>query len=364
MDLNHKRILVIKPSSLGDVIHALPLIHALKRRFPSSHVGWVLQRNLRSLLEADQHIDEIIPIEIPSTSEPSARIGTYFDAFIATIGSMRSLRKKFRDDPYDVILDLHASLRSGLISIMNPRGFRIGFANAKELNTFFQSRLVHDSPDKPHAVDKILGFADFLELTVDSADFELFIGASAINEARLFMDESGIDGVERIVYANPATRWATKFWNKRAWAELADRLINELNAKVIFGGGPSEIDYVFEIVALMKQEPVIAAGRLTPIGAAALIKASDIYVGVDSGPMHIAAFVGTPVIAIFGPTDPEKVGPYGPGNVVVRVENLSCLGCRKSVCSDRRCLDQISADRMFEEVQKLMNWNPLRAEIG
>lgn len=363
MDLNHKRILVIKPSSLGDVIHALPLIHAIKRKYPSSYVGWVVQRNLKSLLEADPHIDEIIPIEIPSTSEPSAWIGTYFSSVIATVRSLRSLRKKFRDDPYDVILDLHASFRSGLMSIMNPRGFSVGFANAKELNTFFQSKLVHDSPDKPHAVDKILGFADFLELTVESADFDLFIGDSAMREARLFIDESGIKGAERIVYANPATRWATKFWNKRAWGELADRLINELNAKVIFGGGPSEIGYVLEIVSLMKQEPVIAAGRLTPIGAAALIKASDIYVGVDSGPMHIAAFVGTPVVALFGPTDPAKVGPYGPGNVVVRVDGLSCLGCRKSVCSDRRCLDEISADRMFEEVQKLTNWNPLHTEI-
>ncbi len=356
MELNHKKVLIIKPSSMGDVIHALPLIHAIKRRYPTSYIGWVVQKSLAGLLEPDPFIDEIITIDIPSTSEPSARTSAYIHAFVATVRSLKILRRKFVARPYDVVLDLHASFRSGLISIMNPKSFRLGFADAKELNTFFQSDHVSSSTANPHAVDQLLCFADFLKISVNPADFRLFLGDGAEQEAKSFMDSSGLGTFDRVVYANPGTRWATKFWNKRAWADLADRLIVELQCTVILGGGPSERAYVEEIVNLMKLRPVVAAGCLSPAGAASLIKASQIYVGVDSGPMHMAAFLGTPVVALFGPTDPEKVGPYGEGHRVVRVDDLTCLGCRKSVCNDKKCLDGISSDRVFEEIMQLTGW--------
>jgi len=295
---------------MGDVIHALPLIHAIKRRYPTSYIGWVVQKGLAGLLEPDPFIDEIITIDIPSTSEPSARTSAYIHAFSSTVRSLKILRRRFVARPYDLILDLHASFRSGLISIMNPKSFRLGFADAKELNTFFQTDHVTTPSAKPHAVDQLLCFADFLQLSVKPTDFRLFLGDRAEQEAESFAGSSGLGRSDRVVYANPATRWATKFWNKRAWANLADRLIVELRCNVIFGGGSSERAYVEQIANLMNAGPVIAAGRLSPAGAAALIKASQIYVGVDSGPMHMAAFLGTPVVALFGPTDPEKVGPY------------------------------------------------------
>ena len=215
MELNHKRILVIKPSSMGDVIHALPLIHAIKRSYPTCYIGWVVQKGLSGLLEPDPFIDEIITIDIPSTSEPSARTSAYIHAFLATVRSLNILRSKFVAKPYDLVLDLHASFRSGLISIMNPKSFRLGFADAKELNTFFQSDHVRAPSDKPHAVDQLLCFADFLQLSVKPADFRLFLGDRAEQEAKSFVDSSGLAMSDRIVYANPATRWATKFWNKR-----------------------------------------------------------------------------------------------------------------------------------------------------
>ena len=125
MDLSLKRILVIKQSSLGDVIHSLPLIHAIKRHYPSSYVGWVIQKNLTSLLQSDPNIDEIITIDIPSTSEPNATRGTYFGALFATFRTLKNLRKKFVHNPYDVVLDLHASFRSGLVGFMNPKSYRV-----------------------------------------------------------------------------------------------------------------------------------------------------------------------------------------------------------------------------------------------
>ncbi|MGC8660040.1 MAG: glycosyltransferase family 9 protein, partial [Desulfomonilaceae bacterium] len=188
-------------------------------------------------------------------------------------------------------------------------------------------------------------------------DFWLAIGKPAEAEALSFLENAGVGHGQRIVYVNPATRWATKFWSDRAWAELADKLIHELNVVVTFGGAPAELNYLDLIVSHMKQKPLVAAGRLRLMGAAALIKASSLYVGVDSGPMHIAALLGCPIVALFGPTDPAKVGPYGKGHVVVRKEELPCLGCRKSNCSDKRCLNGISAGQVFEEIRGLTGWN-------
>ena len=146
VDLSDKRILIVKPSSLGDVVHTLPLVHAIKRCFPSCYIGWIIQEPFRAILESDPAVDEIIPISIPSTSEPGAGAWSVVRAATATVTTLRSLRTRFRDRPYDVVLDLHASFRSGLLGAANPNGVRIGFADAKELNTLFQHRKIDPGP--------------------------------------------------------------------------------------------------------------------------------------------------------------------------------------------------------------------------
>lgn len=153
--LEKKRVLVVKPSSLGDVVHTLPVVHAIKRCYPTCHIGWIVQRTFTSILESDPALDEIIPIFIPSTSDPFAPRGAFLAAVRATISTFRSLRNRFQATPYDIVLDLHASFRSGLLGITNPRALRIGFADAKELNTYFHHRLVMPDPAQPHAENQI-----------------------------------------------------------------------------------------------------------------------------------------------------------------------------------------------------------------
>ena len=137
-----QRFLIIKPSSLGDVVHTLPLVHALKRCFPGCRLGWVVQEVLAGLLARDPAIDAVYPIRISSTSDPQAGWVSYLQAFQDTVASLGRLRSAFTAVPYDVVLDLHASFRSGLLGRTNPGGHRIGFKDARELNTLFQDRLV------------------------------------------------------------------------------------------------------------------------------------------------------------------------------------------------------------------------------
>jgi heptosyltransferase-1 len=356
MDLTDKRILIVKPSSLGDVVHTLPLVHALKRNHPPCFIGWIVQKGFQGILQSDPAIDEIVPISIPSTSDPHAARGTFIRATSATFATLRRLRSQFKVRPYDLVLDLHASFRSGLLSLTNPGGLRIGFRDAKELNTLFQDHLVGNSPDNRHAVDKNVAFAEYLGCSTLPEDYRIVVDLNARNRVREFLQDSGVPESGRVVYANPAARWETKYWTVEAWAELADLLIERTGAAVVFPGSPDDASHIRTIAERMKQRPIIAAGKLNLAEAVALIEAADVYVGVDSGPMHIAAFAGTPVVALFGPTDPAKVGPYGEGHRVIRRTELDCLACRKRSCSNRKCLEGISAQAVFDATVEFMGW--------
>jgi len=356
MNLAGKRILVIKPSSLGDVVHTLPLVHAIKRNYPSCYVGWVIQGGFRGIIEGDPAVDEVIQITIPSTSDPQAPRGSFIRAATSTVSAITQLRRRFRERPYDLVLDLHASFRSGLLGLTNPNGFRVGFQEAKELNTWFQNHLIAADNASLHAVDKNLAFADYLGCEPSPDDFQVIVNPAARDAVRAFLKEQGVGPSDRLVYANPSARWETKFWTVHGWAELADSLVDRKDARVVFAGSPQDASYVGLIAERMKSQPIVAAGKLTLEEAVALIEAADVYVGVDSGPMHISAFVGTPVVALFGPTDPEKVGPYGPGRRVIRVQDLDCLACRKRSCGNRRCLEGLDAQTVFDETVKLMGW--------
>jgi lipopolysaccharide heptosyltransferase I len=356
MELTDKRILIVKPSSLGDVVHTLPLVHAIKRSAPSSYIAWVIQRGFASIIEHDSAVDEIISIDIPSTSDPLAPRGVLWHATVATVTALLDLRRRLKEHPYDLVLDLHASFRSGLIARLNPHGRRIGFADAKELNTLFQHELVHPDESKLHAVDKNLAFAKYLRISLIPEDFCVETSREARNQVADFLFAHGVEPSSRVVYANPAARWESKFWYTEGWAELADHFIERARASVVFAGGSGDVPYIEGIIRRMKRTPVAAAGKLSLVQAVALLERADVYVGVDSGPMHIAAFTGTPVVALFGPTDPAKVGPYGSGHRVIVRQDLDCLACRRRSCEDRKCLEGITPALVFEETVSLLGW--------
>jgi lipopolysaccharide heptosyltransferase I len=361
MLLNNKRILIIKPSSLGDIVHTLPIPHAIKRCFPDCSIGWIVQHSFAPLLEADTSIDTVYPIHIPSTSDPQAGQWAWFKAFQATISSAQKLRKQFQQIPYDLILDLHASFRSGLLGRTNPGGQRVGFSEAKELNTFFQNHLIKIPATTQHAQDKNLLFCEYLGIQVKDEDFHLCTDADHRQAVQKFLHSHQIDTNNAtpscpIVYANPVARWQSKFWPVEHWAALTDKL-HKKGIFVIFGGSPQDREYIASIAGHMKADPIIAAGQLTLPQSAALIQHSSLYIGLDSGPMHIAALARIPVVALFGPTHPDKVGPYSlkkNKHRILRAEELGCLECRKRNCPLCSCMRKISPERVYETATSLL----------
>ena len=349
MELNGKRVLIVKQSSLGDVVHTFPLVHAIRRQYPGVFIGWIVEQGFAAMVERDSAVNAVHPIHIPSTSDPQAGNGSYWRAFSATMETVRRLRQQFRQYPYDVVLDLHASFRSGLLGMTNPGGVRIGFKDAREGNTWFQHRLVDNVAGHEHAIAKNLLFGELFHCSAKDEDFFLCTNSEDQAMVDSFLEEEGISPDDRIVYVNPTARWQSKFWLASRWSELCDQLLGS-GIRPVFAGSSSDLPYLTKVTQAMSGGAAIAAGRLSLTASIALMKRAVAYVGVDTGPMHIAAMVGTPVVALFGPTHPERVGPYGVRHAVVRAENLDCLCCRKRLCDHQRCMQGITVDMVYARV--------------
>jgi lipopolysaccharide heptosyltransferase I len=354
MDLQNKRILIVKPSSLGDIVHTLPLVHAFKRCRPDCRIGWVVQQAFAAIPASDPAVDAVYPIRISSTSDPRSGHLAYWHAFRDTVRTYAELRRAFRQQPYDLVLDLQASFRSGLLGWANPGGIRIGFADARELNPLFQNQRIKVPSSTVHAVEKNLLFSSHLDCPSSREDFRLYCSADDEQRVDAFLAGQEIAEEVRLIYVNPAARWKTKFWLPERWAELGDRLIGEYHFQVIFGGSRKDEGYISTIAGKMVHSPVVAAGRLTLSETTSLLKRSAAYVGLDSGPMHMAAMAGIPVAALFGPTHPERVGPYGVEHSIIQAPGLDCLGCRKRICSHMSCMKGITVDRVCGSLLRLL----------
>ncbi len=353
MDVDNKRILIIKQSSLGDIVHTLPIAHALKRCYPTCSIGWVVAGAFAPIILRDTAVDEVYPIDIPSTSDPQADRLAYARAFKATMTTCKNLRRELKVKPYNVVLDLHASFRSGLLSLMNPGGTRVGFHDAKELNTLFQHKRIKNKEKKIHAIDINLLFLRYLNCEAGSDDFFITTDRNDEQGASSFLREQGIDGKDSFVYVNPSARWATKFWFVDRWGKLCDKLLSQ-GVKVVIGGSEGELPYINSITKCMELKAVVAAGQLSLTESIAVLKRAAVYVGLDTGPMHIAAMTKTPVVALFGPTHPERVAPYGVDNVILQAGDLDCLCCRKRTCEHRKCMQGISVEDVYDALSSLM----------
>lgn len=353
MDLHGKRILIVKPSSLGDIIHALPVVHALKRYFPTCSIGWVVEQGFAPLLKRDTAVDAVYSIHITSTSNPDSGWFSYWQALIDTVQVLQKMRTAFRAHPYDVVFDLHASFRSGCLALMNPGGFRIGFGDARELNTYFQHQLINIPVKTIHAVEKNQLFSSFFGCETIAADYSLATSQEDERQVDNFLSQSGINKQSAFVYLNPTARWQTKFWISSNWSALCEKLL-QVGIHPVFGGSVQDLAYIHEITSRINEGAFIAAGKLSLTESVALLKRAAAYVGLDTGPMHMAAMVGTPVVALFGPTHPERVGPYRVKREIIRNESLDCLCCRKRNCDHLSCMRGIEVDTVYEKVLSLI----------
>ena len=360
-------ILIVKLSAIGDVIHTLPSLAALRRCHPDADITWVVEEAAADLLAGHPDLNRVIVSGRKRWIRELRR-----GKIAAPLREMLSFFRELRRRPYDLVIDFHGLLKSAAIVLISGGKRKLGYDSLQELSGLFYNEKIPEDLGK-HAVDRYLDFVRYLAQSRDgrneaclkgTPEFTIAIGeedqrrvaALLAEHAELLLpaktdrpDEA--ERERRFVAVNPVAFWETKLWEDEKFAELGDRLREELGIGVVLTGreaGPLE-----RIRGRMRTKAVNLGGRTTLRELACLYRQASLLVTTDSGPMHLAAAIGTPVVALFGPTDPARTGPYGPGHCVIRRE-LSCAPCLRKRCDLPRCMKEISVEEVFEAVREML----------
>jgi len=352
-DLNGKKILFIRLSSLGDVILTLPTLKAIKDRYPQTHIAWLVQEAFKDVLTGNPYLDEIIPVDLLSVTDKFAAPTTWLRGGTRLFRNLTKSFRIFRERKFDVVLEFQALFKSGIFAALNRGAERYGFKNARELSHLFLNRPIFVRDKSRHAVENYLQFARYFDCPTDAVEFPIFIPPEDDHYIEGILRQEGIKPGDLTVFVSATARWRSKFWEQGAFARLGDELVHRYGAKLIFSGLPSEKGYLQGIKTMMREDALIMAGRTTIKQFLALMKRSHLYIGVDSGSMHAAAAFGVPVVALFGPSNPSWIGPYGQEGGIVQA-NLHCAPCNKRDCADKSCMLRITPEMVLEKVEKLI----------
>ena len=334
-----RRILLVKPSALGDIVHTLPVLERLRRRFPSAHIDWLVAPPFAGLLKGHPDLDGIVLFDrrgllriADDTPLPGAAI--------------LSLGRKLADGAYDLVIDLQGLLRSGLLTFATLAPTRVGFMAAREGAWLGYTHRVaaHPNDASRHAVERYLDITQALGCPRGRVDFRF---APISPEDRESVDALLAPAAgQRFAVLLPGTNWATKRWPVEHYATLAALLRSETDLVPVIAGGPDAVPLARQIGSAA----IDIAGRTTLPGLVELLRRADVVVANDSGPMHIASALGRPLVTIFGPTNPIRTGPFGRDDTVVRL-NIVCSPCYSRTCSHTSCMHELSPARVMKQVR-------------
>lgn len=336
-------ILIVKLSAIGDVVHTLPSLAALRKRFPDADITWVIEEAASDLVMDHPHLDRVI------VSRRKSWIGDLKGGRVRkALKEIRSFVRALRARPYDLVIDFHGLFKSAVIVRLSGGNRKLGYDSLQELSGLFYNEKIPEDMGK-HAVDRYLDFARHLGAQEDMPEFIIPIQEENENRVRALLAAKGIGPNDPFVAVSPQALWETKLWNDQKFAQLSERIIQELNMPVVFTGG--EKNATEGIQSFMTLPSIDLAGRTTLRDLACLYREASLLVTTDSGPMHLAAAMGTPVVALFGPTDPSRTGPYGKGHTVIRMD-LPCSPCFLKTCETRQCMQGITVEDVFQAVRK------------
>jgi heptosyltransferase-1 len=337
-------ILIIKLSAIGDVIHTLPSLAALRGLYPDAHITWVVEEAAADLVKNHPYLDAVLVSRRKKWSKDFLS-----GHFRRPLGEIISFIKSLRQRDYDLVIDFHGLFKSSIIVFLSRGKRKLGYDSLQELSGLFLNEKIPEDMNK-HAVDRYLDFPRYLGAKTDNAQFVLPSDKEAEGKIHILLRKYNIED-KKFVAINPVALWETKLWNNEKWACLADLINDKLQMKVVFTG--SEKESLQKIVSLMTKESINLGGQTSLPELACLYKKPGIVISTDSGPMHLAAAAGTPVIALFGPTDPARTGPYGSGHTVIRPEN-ACSPCFLKNCPTKKCMEDIMPELVFDAVKKII----------
>lgn len=333
------RVLLYGPTWIGDTVMATPLLVSLRRALPGARLEALTPPWCRGLLEGSPYLEEVIvPKGTGGSPQPT------LSEWLKTALSLRKRR-------YDLAILLPNSFKAALVARLAGARRRLGYATGGRAFLLTHAVPPPSGDEPPHLVDCYLGLLEAMGLEPSFREPTLTVSPEAAAFAEGLWRELGLGEEEVVVGLNPGAFFgASKMWLPEFYGQLAVKLYEEMGARVLLLGGRAEVPVAEGISQLSGRRALSIAGRDTLSTLPAILKRLDALVSGDTGPLHIAAAVGTPVVALFGPTDPRRTAPRGRVGVVIR-RDLECSPCFDRECStDHRCMREIGAEEVFRAV--------------
>jgi len=339
------KIAIIKLRAIGDVILTTPVFHNLREQFPEAQIDFITEKAAFPLVKNDKYLDQI---------------------FIAPKGEDRKLRndwrflKKIRQQKYEVCIDLFGNPRSAIITFLSGAKLRVGF-NFRGRKYLYHVRLPSRAAEI-HEVDFNLDVLKYYNIPVQNRFPQIFLDSESIKRARVIFSELQFTDYSIVVF-NPAGSWPSKKWPLKHFSELANKLHSKYNFKFLILWGPCEFDEAEKLAKSIGEN-----AKLHPetnlIEQAALLSLCDLYIGNDTGPMHMATAVGTPTIGLLGPTNAKLQGPFGLNAKAVINPDSPCLGCDLLECPLGDCMNDLKPEMVLEVVEDFIKDEKLNILVG
>jgi heptosyltransferase-1 len=345
------KILIVKLSAIGDVIHTLPSLNAIRKHYADAHITWLVEEAASSIVVGHKALNRVI------ISKRKRWIkGILGPSCLKNIKEAYQFIKKLRDTEYDLIIDFQGLLKSGIfIGLARGKrkvGFDKGMEHMEHSYIFLNERIPPVNMDN-HALLRSMMLINALGIKSKEIEYKIPVSDHTRRFLDSILERRGIKGSKLLVAINPVAKWETKLWDNRKFALLADKLIEKHNASVIFTGSQSDRSTIKDIMSFMSKKAVNLAGETTLKTLAALYKKTKLLISTDTGPMHMAAAVGTPVAALFGPTAPWRTGPFGSEHKILR-SGLECSPCFKRQCNTIDCMKQISVEQVMDAANSIL----------
>lgn len=336
MDFTPRRIALIKPSALGDIVHALPVLAALRLKFPEASITWVVNKSFEPLLAGHPDLTDTMAFDRGAGKRGAIRAAKY------AAGFARELRRR----RFDVAIDLQGLLRSGLMCLATGAKMRVGFANAREGSRHaYTHRVEIADAEHIHAVDRYWKVAEFLGAGSGPKRFHVLVHpearAWAANELR---------GLPRpIIAVAVGAKWVTKRWPPAHFATL----LKHTPGTCVFIGSGDDTPLALEAIRGLAGTSRDFTGKTTLPQLTALLAEADVMVGNDTGPLHLAAALGTPCVAPYTCTKIAKHGPYGLFSGAVET-TVPCGGSYIKTCPNMICMSELGPDRLAPRLAEVL----------
>jgi heptosyltransferase-1 len=340
-----RSICILRLSSIGDIVHTLPVAHLLKERFPSARITWVAEKSMAPLLNHHPAIDQLLLVDTKRWRKRIFSPSTWKEVY--------SFLRYLRSQEFDITMDFQGLFKSAGLARLSGARRRIGMARSdrkEKWSSFLLNEFTRVTAGKAHIIEKNLAMLESVGIIFDNQPLLFHIHPDVESELYVEQELKKLD-LDQFVLINPGGGWTTKLWDEDKFAQLIDLIYNDLHIPSLVLWGPGERNIADKISRKCITPAMISFGtNLSEL--ISLVRRARLLVSGDSGPLHVASALGVPVVGLYGPTDPKRNGPWNPNDSACTIK-YECSPCYQRVCPiGVQCMRKLEVPQVLDSVKR------------